>query len=98
MTDQHLKTSGTHRFIQSPLGALFETGIFERIKSQGLYMEVASARVGAAALAARGDVRDFLLYLGGNLQLDSQLRDRIYQFLVRYEHIKRQHDTLVQTT
>lgn len=61
-------------------------------------MEFAGARVGAAALAAAGDVEAFLLYLGGDFQPDLQLRQRIHQALVRYERIRRQHDALVQFT
>ncbi|MCG8349932.1 MAG: alpha/beta hydrolase family protein [Chloroflexales bacterium] len=98
MTAQRLQTPGMHRLIQSPLGAVFDTKLFERIKSQGLYMEFASARVGAAVLAAAGDVDAFLTHLGGDIRPSPQLADRIHQGLARYEALKQRHDALVQTT
>ena len=86
MGDQ-LATPLAHRLITSPLGALLDTRIFERIKGRSLPREMRLARIGAVAEATAaegGDARAFLDAVDPAGALAPRDRERVHKAFARF--------------
>ncbi|MFC7044088.1 alpha/beta hydrolase [Halobacteriaceae archaeon GCM10025711] len=92
MTEQ-LTTPLTHRLIASPVGRLFQTRAFERLKVGSVDREFGVLRARAAADATEGEGVDaFLAELGVTDPVDASLRDEIVHALDSHWQAKAEYD------
>jgi hypothetical protein len=93
MTEQ-LSTPLTHRVIESPIGFLFQSRVFERIKIATVDREFGVLRARAAADVAGTDVDAFLDALDATEPVDESLRAKIASALDRHEEAKHRYESL----
>jgi hypothetical protein len=95
----HLETSTLHKVMKSPIGALFNNSLFEKIKNKNLPIEFKTAKIGAVARAEPNDINQFLRLLHINADdLDSETINKIKKGLdefsknwQEFEKIKQQY-------
>ncbi|WP_152041167.1 alpha/beta hydrolase [Salinigranum salinum] len=93
MTEQ-LSTPLTHRLIASPLGLLFQSRLFERVKVATVDREFGVLRARAAADVAGTDVDAFLDELDVASSIDQSLRTKIARALKEHRSAKSRYESL----
>jgi hypothetical protein len=93
MTEQ-LSTPLTHRFIASPIGLLFQSRLFERVKIATVDREFSVLRARAAADLAGTDVDAFLDELDVTSSVDQSLRGKIARALDEHQSAKSRYESL----
>lgn len=93
MTEQ-LSTPLTHRLIASPVGLLFQSRLFERVKVATVDREFGVLRARAAADLAGTDVDVFLDELEVTSPVDQSLRAKIERALEEHQSAKSRYESL----
>jgi hypothetical protein len=93
MTEQ-LSTPLTHRLIASPVGLLFQSRLFERVKIATVDREFGELRARAAADLAGTDVDAFLDELDVASPVDQSLRTKIEPALTEHQSAKSRSESL----
>jgi hypothetical protein len=93
MTEQ-LSTPPTHRFIASPVGLLFQSRLFERVKIATVDREFGVLRARAAADVAGTEVDAFLDELDVASPVDRSLRTKIERALEEHQSAKSRYESL----
>ncbi|MFC7096394.1 alpha/beta hydrolase [Halobaculum marinum] len=93
MTEQ-LSTPLTHQVIASPLGVLFQSRLFERVKIATVDREFGVLRARAAADVAGTDVDRFLEELGVTNPIDDSLTSKIARALEKHDDAKSRYESV----
>ncbi len=91
---ERLSTPLTHRLIASPVGRLFQSRLFERVKIATVDREFGVLRARAAADLAGTDVDAFLDELGASVPVDDSLRENVAAALDQHAAAKSRHEAL----
>ncbi|KAB1190377.1 alpha/beta hydrolase [Haloferax sp. MBLA0076] len=91
---EQLETPLTHRVIESPLGRLLHSRVFERLKISSVDREFGVLRARAAADVAGEDVDAFLDELGVTDPIDDSLRRKIETTLQHHSTVKSEYESV----
>ncbi len=94
---KRLKTPIAHKVITSPIGALMQNKLYERIKTNAVPNEFRLSRAAAAArVTVGGTVDDFLRALGGPMDVSGEMRDKIATGLTAFAEDWRAREDAIQ--
>ena len=94
---KRLKTPIAHKVITSPIGALMQNKLYERIKTNAVPNEFRLSRAAAAArVTVGGTVDDFLRALGGPMDVLGEMRDKIATGLTAFAEDWRAREDAIQ--
>jgi hypothetical protein len=91
---ERLSTPLTHRLIASPVGLLFQSRLFERVKRATVDREFGVLRARAAADVAGTDVDTFLDELDVTTTIDQSLRTKTNRALEEHQSAKSRYESL----
>ncbi len=91
-----LETPFIHRIIESPIGRLFHSRLFERFKISSVDREFTVLRARAAADVAGTDVETFLDELGAPEDVDRSIRSKIEDALVNHSEARAEYETATE--